>query len=391
MITPTTCFTKIAQLNKPIRIISGGSHAGKTYSNLMYLIFYALKKEVLVSIVMESIPALKRAAYKDFVDILKKMNLYDEKNHNLTDRKYTLGKSTFEFFGADNPDALRGGRRDILYISECNRITFDAFNQLSDRTHLFTLLDYNPVSPFWVDSELIDEPDVDFIRVTYKDNEFLNQKTLDKIHSWYLKRERNNYWGNYWRCYGLGLGGSNEGAIYTDWSEIDSLPINAQLIATGLDWGYSNDYTAVVSLYRYDGELIVDEKLFQKGLLNSQIANLIKQTDAKNGIIYCDSAEPKSIGELKAYGLQVLPVVKGQGSINYGIQLIQEQPFKVTSNSKNVIRELQNYTWLKNKTGEALNVPIDSYNDSLDALRYIFLMKFGKKSTHFNLRYKPRG
>ncbi|MBC5836785.1 PBSX family phage terminase large subunit [Flavobacterium muglaense] len=388
MIIPTTTFNKIATLKQPIRVIQGGTSAGKTFSILLYLIYYGLKKDLLISIVAESVPVLKRGAYKDFQDILILLDLYDETNHNKTDRTIKVGKSTFEFFGADDSTKLRGSRRDILFLNEANNITFEAFSELNVRTKLFTFLDYNPTSPFYAHTELIGNDNVDFLIVTYKDNEFLNEKIIDEIESWLVKSETSDYYKNRWKVMGLGQLGIQSGAIYNDWSEIDSLPENAELLGSGLDFGFSNDPSALVSVYRYNGEIIIDEKIYQKGLLNSQLASLIKSSDAKNAIIYADSAEPKSIAELKHYGLTVLPVIKGKDSINYGIQLIQEQPFKVTSRSINLIKELQNYVWAKDKDGNQLSIPIDTYNHILDGLRYFFLMKFSKKSTHFNLKWK---
>ena len=384
-ITPTTCFNKIAALTKPVRIIQGGTSAGKTFSILQYLILCATNKELHISIVGENVPALKRGAYKDFINILKQSGSYDEANHNLTDRKYTLNKSTFEFFGADSPDSLRGGRRDILFINECNNVSFEAYQELSIRTRLFTFLDYNPTAPFWATKDLIGQDTSEHIVVNYKDNEFLEQKIVEEIEGWQKKAETSEYYKNRWRVMGLGLMGKQEGAIITDWQEIDFLPPDAQLIASGLDWGY-NDPTSLISLYRFDGELIVDEKLYQSGILNSQIASKIKSTDAKEGIIYGDSASPQSIAEMRAYGLTVLPVVKGKDSINYGLSLIQEQPIKVTARSTNLIKELQNYTWAKDRNGTPLNVPIDSFNHAIDSLRYIFLMKFGKRKTNSGIK-----
>jgi phage terminase large subunit len=388
MITPTTAFTKIAELQKPVRCIQGGTSAGKTYSILHYLILYALKRNLLISIVAESIPVLKRGAYKDFQDIIIKMGLYDEKYHNKTDRTYNLNNSTFEFFSADDSTKLRGSRRDILFINEANNISFEAYQELNVRTKKFTFLDYNPTAPFFAHTELIGQDDVDFLIVTYKDNEFLDKKIVTEIESWEQKAINSDYWANRWKVMGLGQLGIQSGAIITDWKEIDSVPLNAELLGSGLDFGFTNDPTALVSVYRYNGEIIVDEIIYQKGLLNSQLASLIKSNDAKNAIIYADSAEPKSIAELKYYGLSVLPAVKGKDSINYGLQLIQEQPLRITSRSHNLIKELQNYTWLKDKEGNSSAIPIDTYNHIIDALRYFFLMKFSKKSTHFNLKWK---
>ncbi|MCG2611512.1 terminase large subunit [Flavobacterium sp. SM15] len=388
MITPTSAFTKIAGMTAPIRVVQGGTSAGKTYSILHYLILYALKREVLISIVAESIPVLKRGAYKDFQDIIIKMGLYDESKHNMTDRTYQLNKSTFEFFSADDSTKLRGSRRDILFINEANNVTFEAFQELNVRTKQFTFLDYNPSAPFYAQTELIGNDSVDFIIVTYKDNEFLDNKIVSEIESWEEKAKTSEYWANRWKVMGLGQLGIQSGAIYSDWSEIDFLPDEAELLGSGLDFGFTNDPTSLISVYRYNGEIIVDEVVYQKGLLNKQLANLILNSKAKKGIIFADSAEPKSIAELRSYGLNVLPVVKGKDSINNGIQLIQSQHFKVTSRSTNLIKELQNYIWMKDKEGKALNIPIDNYNHGLDALRYLFLMKFNNKSTHFSLKWK---
>lgn len=388
MITPTTAFNKIGALTAPIRVIQGGTSAGKTYSILLYLIYYSLKREVLISVVAESIPVLKRGAYKDFIDIITSLNLYDEKNHNKTDRTYKINDSIFEFFSADDSTKLRGSRRDILFINEANNVSFEAYQELNVRTKKFTFLDYNPSAPFYAHTDLIGNEGVDFLIVTYLDNEFLNEKIVKEIESWELKAATSDYYANRWKVMGLGQLGIQSGAIYNDWKEIDSLPENAELLGSGLDFGFTNDPSALVSVYRYDGEIIVDEVIYQKGLLNSQLAALIKSSNAKNGVIYADSAEPKSIAELKYYGLTVLPVIKGKDSITYGIGLIQEQPFLVTSRSTNLIKELQNYVWMKDKYGNQLSVPIDTYNHILDGLRYFFLMKFSKKSTHFNLRWK---
>ena len=388
MITPTTAFTKIAALTAPIRVVQGGTSAGKTYSILQYLILYALKREVLISIVAESIPVLKRGAYKDFIDIITKMGMYDVSMHNMTDRTYKLNNSTFEFFSAEDSTKLRGSRRDVLFINECNNVSFEAFQELNIRTKQFTFLDYNPTATFYVHNELIDKDGVDFVVLNYRDNEFLDTKIKEEIESWEVRGVTSEYYANRWKVMGLGLLGIQSGVIYSDWSEIDHLPDESQLLGSGLDFGFTTDPTSLISVYRYDGEIILDEVIYQKGLLNNQLANLIKSSNARNGIIYADSAEPKTIQELKYYGLHVVPVIKGKDSINYGIQLIQEQKIRVTSRSTSLIKELQNYTWAKDKEGKSLNYPIDLWNHALDAVRYFFLMKFSKKSNYFALKWK---
>lgn len=389
-ISTTTCFEKIAKMNKEIRVVQGGTSAGKTYSILLYLIILGSKpnRNLLISIVAESVPVLKRGAYKDFLDIVNKMGLYKEENHNKTDRTYKIEDTTFEFFGADEPSKLRGARRDILFVNECNNISFEAFNELHVRTKKFSLLDYNPTAPFWCTTELVGQVNVDFEIVTYKDNEFLEDKIVKEIESWEEKGKTSQYYANRWRVMGQGLIGKQDGAIISDWSEIDLLPSEAELIGSGLDFGFTNDPTTLISVYRYNDEIIVDEKIYQKGLLNSNLAKLIKSANVNHGVIYADSASPQNIAELKAYGLNVLPVVKVKDSINYGLSLIQEKSLKITSDSANLIKELQNYVWEKDKDGNALNVPIDDWNHGIDALRYLFLMKFGNKGGFFSLKWR---
>lgn len=389
-IQPTTCFEKIAALTKELRIIQGGTSAGKTYSILLYLIYYCLnpKLSLDISIVAESLPVLKRGAMKDFEDILKANNWYKEEDHNKTDRIYKIGNSSVQFFGAEDASKLRGARRDILFINECNNVSFDVFQELNIRTRMFTILDYNPTAPFWATQELAEQDNAELIVVTYKDNEFLEQKIIDDIESWEEKGLTNPYYANRWKVMGLGLIGQQMGAVYSDWSEIESVPLGAELVGSGMDFGFTNDPTTLISVYKYNNEIIVDEKIYQKGLLTKDLTSLIRNTDASHGLIYADSASPQNIAELKAQGFAVLPVFKGKDSINYGIGLIQEQHFKVTSRSVNLIKELQNYIWAIDREGNTLNVPIDDWNHGLDALRYLFLMKFNKKSQYFNLKWK---
>ncbi|MEW5675555.1 terminase large subunit [Flavobacterium enshiense] len=389
MIIPTTCFNKIGVMTKPLRIVQGGSSAGKTYSILLYLIYYALKRNVQISIVAESVPVLKRGAYLDFLKILKELNLYEEVKHNKTDRLYQLNDSTFEFFGADDSDKLRGARRDILFINECNNVSFDAFQELNVRTRLFTFLDYNPTASFWVHTEILTNPEgCDFTIVTYKDNEFLDAKIRKEIESWEIKAETSDYWANRWKVMGLGELGIQQGSVFKDWKIIDELPINAELLGSGIDFGFSTDPTALISVYRYDGQIILNEVIYEKELLNKQIVDRIRNSDAIHKIIYADSAEPRTIAELKAHGLNVQPVIKGKDSINYGIQLMQQQPLQITASSTNLIKEFENYVWARDREGNTLSYPIDDYNHAIDATRYFFLMKMGNRSKHFSLTWK---
>jgi len=366
----TTAIKKLSKLNKRNRIVQGGTSAGKTFGIIPLLIDHAIKnpnKEI--SIVSESIPHLRRGALKDFLKIMISTGRYIDGMFNKSLLKYTFTNGSYiEFFSIESADKLRGARRNILYVNEANNIPFDAYNQLAIRTNETIWIDFNPTSSFWAHTELQNNEDTDFIKLTYKDNEALPDTIIKDIEKAKIKANKSTYWKNWWTVYGLGEIGSLEGACIPDWKQID-LPNEARLLCYGMDWGYSNDPTTLVAMYKYNNAFIFDEVLYKKGMLNTDISNLLKSYDVDN-IIYADSAEPKSIAELNSYGHTVLPCMKGRDSIVYGINLINQNEIYVTTRSVNMIKELQNYIWLKTKDGETLNKPIDAYNHCIDAMRY---------------------
>lgn len=366
----TTALKKLLRLKKRIKVVRGGTSASKTFSILPILIDRAIKTPNLeISVVSESIPHLRRGALKDFLKIMMALGRYNDNQFNKSTLKYTFANGSYiEFFSVDQPDKLRGARRNVLYVNECNNVDFDSYYQLAIRTSGEIWLDYNPSSLFWVDREIINQDDVDFITLTYLDNEALSDTIVKEIESAKEKAKTSSYWANWWQVYGLGLTGSLEGVCIPDWQEIQ-LPTEARLLCYGMDWGYSNDPTSLVAMYKYNDAFIFDELIYQKGLLNSDISDLLK-TNGVNDIVYADSAEPKSIAELNSYGHNVLPVSKGRDSIVYGLNLINQNKVYVTSRSKNLINELRNYTWIIDKQGNKMNKPIDAYNHAIDAMRY---------------------
>jgi phage terminase large subunit len=366
----TTALKKLLRLKKRIKVVRGGTSASKTFSILPILIDRAIKTPNLeISVVSESIPHLRRGALKDFLKIMMALGRYNDNQFNKSTLKYTFGNGSYiEFFSVDQPDKLRGARRNVLYVNECNNVDFDSYYQLAIRTSGEIWLDYNPSSLFWVDREIINQEDVDFITLTYLDNEALPETIVKEIESAKEKAKTSAYWDNWWQVYGLGLTGSLEGVCIPDWQEIN-LPTEARLLCYGMDWGYSNDPTSLIAMYKYNDAYIFDELIYQKGLLNSDISDLLK-TNGVQDIVYADSAEPKSIAELNSYGHNVLPVSKGRDSIVYGLNLINQNKVYVTSRSKNLINELRNYIWMTDKQGNKLNKPIDAYNHAIDAMRY---------------------
>jgi len=371
MFQTTTAIRKLHALKKRKKVIQGGTSAGKTFGIIPILIDRCIRTPILeTSIVSESIPHLRRGAIKDFLKIMIATGRYRDSQWNKSTLKYTFTNGSYiEFFSVEQPDKLRGARRNVLYVNEANNIPFDAYNQLAVRTSGDIWIDFNPTANFWAHKEVALSNDVDFITLTYKDNEALPQTIVDEIESAKEKAKESTYWANWWKVYGLGQIGSLDGVCITDWNEIKQLPSEARLLCFGMDYGYSNDPTTLIGLYKYNDSYIFDEVFYQKKLLNTDISNLLKQNNIQD-VIYADSAEPKSIAELRTYKHNVLPCTKGKDSIVYGINLINQNKILVTSQSNNLIKELQSYTWMKDKEGNTINKPIDAFNHCIDAARY---------------------
>ena len=309
-------------------------------------------------------PHLKKGAMRDFLNIMQGHHYFKDANWNKTDSIYVFETgSQIEFFSADSPDKVRGPRRDRLFINEANNIPYMAFDQLEVRTKDEIWLDWNPTNEFWFYTDVQTTRDVDFLTLTYKDNEGLSPEIVASIES----RQGNKNW---WRVYGLGLLGETEAQVFTGWRIIDAVPFEARLERRGLDFGYTNDPTALVDVYRYNNGLILDEQLYRKGMSNKQIADFILNLPKPNVLVMADSAEPKSIDELVSYGVSTLPAVKGQGSVNRGIQYVQDQQVSMTKRSVNMIKEYRNYLWKTDRDGRILNIPEDIFNHCMDAIRY---------------------
>lgn len=363
--TATTSTHKLLKLKKRLRGVAGGTSAGKTISILQILIHYAqTHNNELISVVSESFPHLRRGAMRDFLNIMQQHYYFKDELWSKTDYTYSFETgSKIEFFSADQPGKVRGPRRDVLYINEANNVPFEAYDQLAIRTRKIIWLDWNPTNEFWWYTEVATHYDHDFITLTYKDNEALDQSIVTDI-------EAHKHNKNWWKVYGLGQLGEVEGKIYTGWKIIDDIPHEARLERRGMDFGYSNDPTAIIDVYYYNGGYIFDEQIYRKGMSNKDIADYINRMDKPQTMVIADSAEPKSIDELKMYGIVVQPAQKGPGSILQGIQYVQDQQISVTKRSVNLLKEYRNYLWTTDKDGKIINKPEPGNDHALDAIRY---------------------
>jgi len=400
----TTAIAKLRQMKKRIKVVPGGTSGGKTYGILPILIDKCIKNPGTdCSVVSETVPHLRKGALKDFLKIMQSTGRYVDSHYNKTLLQYTFSNGSYiEFFSADQEAKVRGPRRKILYINECNNIDFETYHQLATRTSDEIWLDFNPSNQFWVHDELKDDPDAEWLTLTYKDNEALSESIVKEIEKARVKAYFNPdlsdeelfkqaniksyYWHNWWRVYGLGLLGSLEGVIFSNWSQIATIPKEAKLIGYAIDFGYTNDPSTIVGAWEWNGTVIWDEMLYRAGLKNSDLAHTMRSLGIKSkDYIVADSAEPKSIDEINTYGFHVKKAVKGRDSINFGIDVLQQEDFYVTQRSTNLIMELRSYMWEQDKTGKTTNKPIDAFNHCIDPMRYLAsdrLSKRGNRKAH---------
>lgn len=371
-------------------INKGSTRSSKTYSilQLLYTIAELSVKPKIISIVSESMPHLKKGCIRDFQKILQDENKWNENNWNKTESTYKLNNCIIEFFSVDNPSKVHGPARQILYVNECINIDYHTYTQLAIRTTETIFLDCNPNFEFWLDTkvlqipvsedkpkELKENPDALLIHSTYKDNEHLTEAQVKEIES--RKHEK-----DWWRVYGLGLTGAFIGSIMEEWDVVDEMPTDYKKRWIGIDFGFTNDPTAIVDIRLSEGELWIDELLYFKGYDNIMISDHLEEIGVTKDIdIVADSAEPKSISEIKARGWRLEGAKKGKDSITTGISILNRYKKHITRRSTNIIEEYKNYRWQTDLEGNPVNIPIDKYNHSIDAQRYVCLNKLMERNS----------
>ena len=365
---PSTYY-HVKDCKTKVQVHQGGTRSGKTYSILQCLVELCYENEnagAVITIARKTFPAIRASVMRDFFAILEGEGLYNPQLHNKSEATYILFGNMVEFISVDQPQKVRGRKRDILFVNEANELTLEDWRQLILRTTSNIIIDYNPSDEFhWIYDEVLTRDDHTFYKTTYLDNPFLPRSTIDEIERLQEADE------NYWRVYGLGERGASRATIFTHWKGVSQVPDDYKLLCYGLDFGYSNDPTAIVGVYTDGHGFCLDELVYATGLTNSAISQALRDAGVqRHDMVVADSAEPKSIDEIHGHGFNMHPARKGPDSVRSGIDYMRSRPLLVTERSINGIKELRNYKWKEDKNGKQLNQPVDAFNHFIDASRY---------------------
>lgn len=369
-INTTVTFEHLLESKARVSQHIGGTRSGKTYAILQWLIVKALELPQTITIVRRTIPSLKRTVIKDFTDILKGLGIWDEENFNVSDRTYKLHGSTIQFINSDDPEKLRGLKSSILFIDESSEIDEESYFQLSIRTSGKIILAYNPtVSPY---SWLRTMQDCERYTTNYTDNPYLPEEMVKAIEELEIKNPK------YWKIYGKGEFAPNDKAIF-QFDIVDDT--DGDFVAFGFDFGFSNDPSALVAVYKKGDELYLEELLYEKGLVTSDIVDKLKRLDINKGHeIWCDSSEPRLIEEIYRSGFNAKPVTKGKDSIKFGIGVMQNYKIHILKTSQNLINEMYAYQYSTDKHGYTTDTPEGGLDHLIDAARYACMMRLSQKA-----------
>ena len=366
-------YRNLDRCDKKIHVQQGGTRSGKTYNILLWIIFSYCDKNVgkTITVVRKSFPAVRGTVMRDFFSILNDHGIYSEDLHSRSESTYHINGNMIEFISLDQPQKIRGRKRDLLYINEANELNYEDWQQLIFRTNEKVVLDYNPSDEFhWIYDKVLTRDDCAFHKTTYKDNPFLGDIIINEIER--LKETDENYW----KVYGLGERGQNRSLVF-QFVTCPNIPDDAKLVGYGMDFGFTNDPTSLVATYVKDYNLYVNELIYRRGMTNHDIAKELSNLELdRRDEIWADSAEPKSIEELHRLGWNTKSTYKGE--INLGIDLLRRYKIHIKDTSTNVIKEMRNYKFLEDKNGDLTNKPEDKFNHSLDALRYSVLNKLSR-------------
>jgi len=364
------------QSSRRICILQGGTRSGKSYSALQWLLVRALTEpNIVISIVRKSFPSMRVSIMRDFVGILKDLNIWSEEQWSATEHIYTFENgSMIEFMSIDSSEKRKGSARDYLFVDEANELSREDWFQLFIRTRKKSIIAYNPSfgTNNYIFTEIQTHPEADLYISTFKDNPYLEKQLIEEIER--LKDINPEYY----KIYGMGLPGNNVGTIFSI-NIIDEVPEEAQFVAFGMDFGFSIDPTALIALWKKDKDLYIEELIYQKGMVTSDIANRLRELEVGREEIWADSAEGRLIEELYRLGFNIKPVKKGKDSIRMGIDLMMQYRLNVKKSSINVVKEFGEYVWMVDKNGNFENIPVDYSNHSIDAIRYVCMERLNAK------------
>lgn len=369
------------EAKEDIIVNQGGSSSGKTYSILQVLFTKLISEDnIVITVVGESIPNLKAGALRDALDIYNNSETLKKlvPDYNRTDRVFTSTKgSIMEFKSYETPQGAKSGKRDYLFLNEAQGTSYEIFNELHIRTKKQTFIDYNPNAEFWVHEKVL--PDATYnarlIISDHRHNPFVPQKIREKIEALRWKDME------LFKVYGRGMTGKIEGLVFRNFDIVDEIPYGAELLAIGMDFGFTQDPTTVIKVFRFNGELFIDELIYETGLTNSDIIKRLTQLGVgKHMPIVADSAEPKSIADIERAGFRIEGADKGQDSVRNSIDTLKQFKLNITRTSVNTIKEFRSYKWLDNKP----NTPIDAFNHSIDAIRYVALNRINKNTGRYS-------
>lgn len=352
--------------NKKIIVEQGGTRSGKTYNILIYIIFYycAANTKKTITICRKTFPSLRASVLRDFIEILRSYEMYYEEAHNKSSNEYKLYGNLIEFISLDQPQKVRGRKRDLLFINEANELFWEDWQQLLFRTKEKIILDYNPSDEYhWIYDKVITRDDCDFFKTTYLDNPFLEDAIKKEIER--LKETDEQYW----QIYGLGIKGVTKSTIFR-YAEVNKIPDSANFLSYGMDFGYTNDPTTLIGIWLDGINLYAQEYLYRTMMNTADINNFLNSLNIDREMIWADSAEGRLIDELRRMGWNIKPSIKGRDSVNAGIDLLKRYKIHITSESTNAIQEFRNYKWDEDRSGKIINKPIDNHNHLVDALRY---------------------
>ena len=352
--------------DKKIIVEQGGTRSGKTYNILLWIIFsYCTnQRNKIITICRKTFPSLRASVMRDFLTILKQNQMYSEEAHNKSSSEYVLYGNLIEFISLDQPQKVRGRKRDLLFINEANELFWEDWQQLLFRTNGRIILDYNPSDEYhWIYDKVIPREDADFYQTNYLNNPFLDKNIIQEIER--LKDTDEQYW----QIYGLGIKGITKATIFR-YIEINQIPEQAKFLSYGMDFGYTNDPTALIGVWVDEFNLYVKEYLYRTMMTTNDINKFLLSLNIQREMIFADSAEVRLIDELRRMGWNIRPSIKGRDSVNAGIDLLKRYKLHITKDSDNAIQEFRNYKWKEDKNGKMLNIPIDDHNHLIDSLRY---------------------